>query len=283
MKFLKRTLVFFTIWSATSTHAVVLEQLARDGQLQSILENDKKCYYIGSFDPLHLGHEEVTRIVIEKDLCNYVIIYPLWGGDNSKNRIPVSYRLKMLYNTFKDNPRIITTFLPPKQLQELITKISVSNKLENNHNKNTEFIGIIGSELALWFGIKKDDYNLELARKDSLKTYLRAKPINYRYARHGLGTITALQVNKFIVFQRSEPEQLLLNLNGKIADRPIVAIINSNIYKKLSSTDVKNAIKNKQRIEGMVPLPVYYLIQEYNLYQNESSPYGWLPDGTSCE
>lgn len=41
----------------STAHALILEDLVKDGKLESTLSQKKIGYYIGSFDPLHLGHE----------------------------------------------------------------------------------------------------------------------------------------------------------------------------------------------------------------------------------
>ena len=46
---------------AFDAHALVLEDLVKNNQLQSTLQNKKVGYYIGSFDPIHKGHEEVAK------------------------------------------------------------------------------------------------------------------------------------------------------------------------------------------------------------------------------
>jgi FAD synthase len=44
--------------------ALVLEDLAKNGMLESTLSYKKVGYYLGSFDPLHRGHEAIANQVI---------------------------------------------------------------------------------------------------------------------------------------------------------------------------------------------------------------------------
>lgn len=89
---------------ASIAHALVLEDLVKDGKLESTLSQKKIGYYIGSFDPLHLGHEDVVNQILEQNLCDYVLIYPAWGGDEYKNRTDVKIRLEMLFAAFQKHP-----------------------------------------------------------------------------------------------------------------------------------------------------------------------------------
>ena len=50
---------------------MLLEDLMRNNELQSILQNKKVGYYFGSFDPFHKGHEEVAKSVLRENLCDY--------------------------------------------------------------------------------------------------------------------------------------------------------------------------------------------------------------------
>jgi hypothetical protein len=66
---------------------IVLEELIQDQKLQATLSGKKVGYYIGSFDPLHLGHEGVIEEILNQNLCDYILLYPAWGGDDYKDRI----------------------------------------------------------------------------------------------------------------------------------------------------------------------------------------------------
>jgi cytidyltransferase-like protein len=134
----------------STAQALVLEDLVKDGKLESTLSQQKIGYYIGSFDPLHLGHESVVNQILEQNLCDYVLIYPAWGGDEYKNRTDVQIRLEMLFAAFANHPKVIVTKLAPGALQNTLMeraedliagKPSVKTKLFG-----TEYIGIIGSD-----------------------------------------------------------------------------------------------------------------------------------------
>src|SRR5688572_6988842 len=88
--------LIITSLTLKAANALVLENLIAKGTLESTLSNKKVGYYVGSFDPLHLGHEEVAELPILSDLCDYVIIYPNWGRDSYKDRIDINIRQDMV-------------------------------------------------------------------------------------------------------------------------------------------------------------------------------------------
>ena len=61
---------------ASMAHALVLEDLVKNSKLGSTLSQKKIGYYIGSFAPLHLGHEDVVNQILEQKkfvrLCAYL-------------------------------------------------------------------------------------------------------------------------------------------------------------------------------------------------------------------
>jgi nicotinic acid mononucleotide adenylyltransferase len=153
MKFLlqaiKNTTLICSLISSSTSSALILEDLVADNKLESTLKDQKICFYPGSFNIVHRGHEAVANLVIEKKLCNFVIIYPLWSSDNYKKRTPLDIRLKMLFATFQSHPKIIVTKLSPRDLQNTLT--SVDNLQQNfvTPKYNITFVGITGSDNAL--------------------------------------------------------------------------------------------------------------------------------------
>jgi nicotinamide mononucleotide adenylyltransferase len=118
---------------AISANCLVLEDLVNSNKLEETLTGKKIGVYLGSFDPLHRGHEDVAQLPIQQGLCDYVIIYPSWGGDSYKKRTDLSIRLEMLFVTFADDPRVIVTRMPPQDMQRALTK-PTTNKTQKGGN-----------------------------------------------------------------------------------------------------------------------------------------------------
>lgn len=244
---------------ASMAHALVLEDLVKDGKLESTLSQKKIGYYIGSFDPLHLGHEDVVKQILEQNLCDYVLIYPAWGGDEYKNRTDVQVRLEMLFAAFANHPKVIVTKLTPTELQGALMKRdeslvagkpSVKTKLIG-----TEYIGVIGSDTAL-------ETSKDLKK---LSVFMRGIQIPEKYKEHTIGGIIAIPVQSFIVSIRAGDS--IDSLKGVFSDRPIVKTISTD-YIDLSSTKVRKIIKNGSDLDkGFVSQGVNEIIKKYNLYR----------------
>ena len=64
--------------STVPSHALVLEDLLLNGTLEKIVSHKRIGYFLGSFDPLHKGHEAFVESFLANDFGDLVIIYPSW-------------------------------------------------------------------------------------------------------------------------------------------------------------------------------------------------------------
>lgn len=251
--FLSLALMLF--W-ATCANGLVLEELIEKGQLEKTLSHQRVGYYIGSFDPLHKGHEKVAGLCLEKDLCDYVIVYPSWGGDTFKKRIDVQRRLDMLFAMFEQHPTIIVTRFPPKKLQDTLTRLDSSKAgFVKPAFNGMSFIGIVGSDTAL----------AVVKSSQALSTFMTGKRIAEIHYEHTVGGCMALPVDSFVVVMREGDD--LNPLKGKIGQKKIAAVFEADsTVNELSSTKARKIIGEGGSLETMVSQPIIALIKKYNLY-----------------
>jgi nicotinic acid mononucleotide adenylyltransferase len=240
-------------------NALFLEELISQGILEETLSNKKVGYYVGSFDPLHLGHEDVANLPIQNGLCDYVLIYPAWGGDNYKKRVGINLRHDMVFSAFADHPKVIVTRLSPQDMQRYLTKPSAQQSPEGKPMievaiPGLEFIGIVGSDTAL-----------AISKPEAARPFLTGLQVPEKYHNSTLGGLMALPAKTFIVAMRTGDD--ISSLNNSIIDRPIIAVIQSEKEQSLSSTRVKKALKAGEAIGRMVSPGVAKIITENGLYQ----------------
>ncbi len=215
------------------------------------LKGKKIGYYIGSFDPIHLGHQHVIESSLKEGHVDFVLIYPAPGGDTFKNRNKLAARQKMIASIYRENPRVILTYWTPKKLQEKFSQIE----------KEVEVIGIIGSDVI---SEKLIGPNKEISEKYQ-KVFMRGLPLPEKHNKDTVGALMALKAESFLVALRGDVD--LSHLNGYVHDRSIRAFIQS---KDSSSTKVRNAIKEKRAFEQLLAFPVQAIIKEDGLYGHSS-------------
>lgn len=246
-------LLFFVIYGFNAW-SLVLEDLPKE-KLEKLLVGKTVGFYIGSFDPIHKGHEQVIASAL-KHKVDYIIIYPAWGGDKYKNRTDIKTRLNMLRALYKKDPRVITTKLPPVELQKRLTKKSckkVSGRPAVQPFFDAEYVGILGSDAALSMA--------EDSKKRSV--FMRGIQISEKHAHSTIGGIMALPVHEFIVFIR-EGDNIDI-LNNRIGSRPFTSVALQD-YKGISSTKVRKDNKEKNDISGLVSPQVIEIIKKNKLY-----------------
>lgn len=259
-------MAFFVI-TINKANGMLLEQIIKEETFAQTFSNKKIGYYTGSFDPFHKGHEEVIKLVLKQNLCDYIFVVPLWGGDNHKVRIPISKRLLMLHKLYEKDPKVIFTYLNSREVQQLFT-IHLKN-IKNVRNGflisdlNIEFIGIIGSDTALWLLNSKKNGEEEIYRKKMLDMFMRGIEVSNEYANNSFGNIICLPVNKFIIALRNND---ILSMQDKIAGRPIMALIKSNTTQTISSTQVKKFIKEDKNTDEVLNPIIGEIIRIENLY-----------------
>jgi nicotinic acid mononucleotide adenylyltransferase len=216
------------------------------------LENleGKLGYYIGSFDPIHLGHQSFCESLINEGYVDYILIYAVPDGDDFKNRSDLKLRQQMLLSLFENHSRILVTCWNPVELQ--------------NHFKKTleklQIIGMIGSDIIIERFLSP---NAALS-KEYHDIYMRGIPLPEKHYYDTIGARMSLKAEYFFVALRGDDD--LSFLNGKLGDREFKAFPVEPAYKYLSSSKVRSAIQLKKSFDGMLSQNIQAIIKNENMY-----------------
>ena len=184
--------------------------------------------YGGSFNPIHIGHEKIVDYVLNNLNMDKIIIIPVGIPSHRENNLEQSdTRLKICKEIFKGNKKIEVSDIEIKSEGKSYTYDTLL-KLMDLYGENNEFFEIIG--------------------EDSLKNLKTWK--NYE---------ELLKICKFIVFRRKDDKNIQIDeefLNNKNI------IILENEYYDISSTEIRNMVKNNEDISAFVNKKVKKLIEK---------------------
>ena len=184
--------------------------------------------YGGSFNPMHIGHEKIVDYVLNNLNMDKIIIIPVGIPSHRENNLEQSdTRLKICKEIFKGNKKIEVSDIEIKSEEKSYTYDTLL-KLIDLYGENNEFFEIIG--------------------EDSLKSLKTWK--NYE---------ELLKICKFIVFRRKDDKNIQIDkefLNNKNI------IILENEYYDISSTEIRNMVKNNEDISAFVNKKVKKLIEK---------------------
>ena len=184
--------------------------------------------YGGSFNPMHIGHEKIVDYVLNNLNMDKIIIIPVGIHSHRENNLEQSdTRLKICKEIFKGNKKIEVSDIEIKSEGKSYTYDTLL-KLMVLYGENNEFFEIIG--------------------EDSLKSLKTWK--NYE---------ELLKICKFIVFRRKDDKNIQIDeefLNNKNI------IILENEYYDISSTEIRNMVKNNEDISAFVNKKVKKLIEK---------------------
>ena len=184
--------------------------------------------YGGSFNPMHIGHEKIVDYVLNNLNMDKIIIIPVGIPSHRENNLEQSdTRLKICKEIFKGNKKIEVSDIEIKSEGKSYTYDTLL-KLMDLYGENNEFFEIIG--------------------EDSLKSLKTWK--NYE---------ELLKICKFIVFRRKDDKNIQIDkefLNNKNI------IILENEYYNISSTEIRNMVKNNENISAFVNKKVKKLIEK---------------------
>ena len=188
----------------------------------------KIAIYGGSFNPMHIGHEKIVDYVLNNLNMDKIIIIPVGIPSHRENNLEQSdTRLKICKEIFKGNKKIEVSDIEIKGEGKSYTYDTLQ-KLMDLYGENNEFFEIIG--------------------EDSLKNLKTWK--NYE---------ELLKICKFIVFRRKDDKNIQIDeefINNKNI------IILENEYYDISSTEIRNMVKNNEDISAFVNKKVKKLIEK---------------------
>ncbi|QYR64882.1 nicotinate (nicotinamide) nucleotide adenylyltransferase [Fusobacterium animalis] len=188
----------------------------------------KIAIYGGSFNPMHIGHEKIVDYVLKNLDMDKIIIIPVGIPSHRENNLEQSNtRLKICREIFKNNKKVEVSDIEIKSEEKSYTYDTLL-KLIKIYGKDNKFFEIIG--------------------EDSLKNLKTWK--NYK---------ELLNLCKFIVFRRKDDKNTEIDsefLNNKNI------IILENEYYNISSTEIRNKVKNGKDITGLVNEKVKKIIEK---------------------
>lgn len=184
--------------------------------------------YGGSFNPMHIGHEKIVDYVLNNLNMDKIIIIPVGIPSHRENNLEQSdTRLKICKEIFKGNKKIEVSDIEIKSEGKSYTYDTLL-KLIDLYGENNEFFEIIGEDSLR-----------------SLKTWKNYEEL--------------LKICKFIVFRRKDDKNIQIDeefLNNKNI------IILENEYYNISSTEIRNMVKNNEDISAFVNKKVKKLIEK---------------------
>ena len=188
----------------------------------------KIAIYGGSFNPMHIGHEKIVDYVLKNLDMDKIIIIPVGIPSHRENNLEQSNtRLKICREIFKNNKKVEVSDIEIKSEGKSYTYDTLL-KLIKIYGKDNKFFEIIG--------------------EDSLKNLKTWK--NYK---------ELLNLCKFIVFRRKDDKNTEID-NEFINNKNIIIL--ENEYYDISSTEIRNRVKNKENISGLVNKKVKKLIEK---------------------
>ncbi len=190
----------------------------------------------GTFDPIHYGHLYIAEVAIYKLKLDKVIFMPAGSPPHKENKrvTEASLRLLMVESAIKD----ISGFQVSNYEIEEKGKSYTYKTLEYFSTDNEEIYFIVGSDGLINFHTwEEPDKILKLCT---------------------LVVVTRPGFNKEELLKKKTYFED--KYNGKIIFLEVEG-------KEISSTEIRNKIKNNENIEKLLPKSVYDIINEKGLYR----------------
>lgn len=182
--------------------------------------------YGGSFNPIHNAHVEIVKFILEQLKLDKIIVIPV-GKASHRDDIMVSGKFrKKMCELAFENEEKVFVSDIEIKNKSISYTIDTLKKLISLYGEDNEFYEIVGEDSAYNFS-KWKDYN------------------------------QILELSKVVVFQRE-------GYNGGVEHENVI-YLDTPLY-NISSTMVRNQIKNNEDISKIVPKKVAQFIQEKKLY-----------------
>jgi hypothetical protein len=183
-------------------------------------------YYLGSFDPLHSGHIELTKMILRERLCDAVLMYCVNGESSYKQRSCFEGRTRAIADVFNGQNSVLFSFLRPRELRQKLSENCVAS-----------ITGIMGSDIALALEQVNPDPQLERIRQERQLDFMSGQIVTDDVG--SLSCSTALEAIDFIVGLRGNaaPE----DIHETICGRNVRATLDMRHLRFISSTKIRES------------------------------------------
>lgn len=178
--------------------------------------------YIGSFNPVHIGHIDIVNYLINNKILDKVVIVPTLGYWNKDNLIDIKHRINMLKFFESENIKI------DKEHNKLIYTYELLKEL-NKKYKNDELHLILGADNIINLD-KWKNYEELLKYKIIIINRNNINLMKY---------IKKYKTNNFIILENYKnidisSTEIRNNLNNKYLHKKVYNyIIKNNLYKNI--------------------------------------------------
>lgn len=181
----------------------------------------------GSFNPIHNAHIYIAKYILHKLQLDKVIVVPV-GKASHKNLKMVDSKLRFeMCEKAFENEKNIVVSNIEVRTEKTSYTIDTLKKLISIYGDHNEFYEIIGEDSA-----------------NNLTTWKNYENI--------------LKLSKIVVFRRGHYKNIIQHKN--------IIYLNTPIY-EISSTMVREKIKNNEDVSNYLPQDVLKIIKAYNLYK----------------
>jgi nicotinic acid mononucleotide adenylyltransferase len=216
----------------------VLEKLEK--QLSDLDKYDKVAFYLGSFNPLHKGHDSVIKGLLSSGFRFVVIMPSFFKG--SKVRIPVALRTEMLLSYAKSIPNLIVFEMPLTEQEE-----KDPGSLKVFSENLIDFFDFVHSKKAFVFHVLGSDV---IPKKiEELRANQKRKPYD-----------------GFVIAKRKGYEENLNYISEIESLGYKVETFNPALEGEISSSKVRQKIAASEDISLEMPLAILKFIKENKLY-----------------
>lgn len=190
-------------------------------------------FFLGSFDPLHAGHIEVIKIVIEQKLCDSVLVYCVQGESDWKRRSSFAARTAVCEKVLNNIENVIISYMSPFELQQKLT-VRENSRVKSRFSHRIS--AIIGADIACALEYKNGNPKIEEARIARQVDFMRGVPLSVEY-KDSLACSIALPADDFVVALRDDYRAD--DVPTTICGRPVSALIDTHVYRNISSTKIR--------------------------------------------
>lgn len=206
---------------------------------KELLHIKKLGYFLGSFDPLHLGHIEVIRIILDKKLCDAVLVYCVQGKSSWKQRSDFFQRTKFCESALCGINNVILSYLPPQKVQRKLM-IQKGSKVKSKFSHH--ITGIIGADIACNLECKNGNPSIEELRQARQNDFMQGVFLDTNF-NDSIACSIMLPADDFIVALRKDYE--IEDIPSVVCKRKVRAIIDTKEYRHLSSSEINKKMLNQ--------------------------------------